>query len=374
MNEKRCIRLKEFTANLTKTHTPSQDYIRKSPRLEKGKSYFQRTNKDGFIETHLNYSAKNNIILIGDSFIENIFVDESKRISSLVEELSLLSNHKVKVHNAGVSGSTGLGLLNLVINKIIPLNPDLIIYTQPSCDFASLIYEKGYYNDSRFFSNMTPQKDTEKPYYDTIENNIKQLENNINILSYVCKIHRIPLCIATCCSNSSKRQLKMMNDIIRNGVGYDIIDLDNLVPRIDDYFYDKQHLTEKGSKFISNIFYNYIRSKILMEETATLETINIVFNNKDNNWLSENIYINNINSSLVIRINNLSSKKNNIKANLLDNDNNVLRSISLDIKENSHLEFSLFIHELGNIKVSISDIYNNTKDIHVLSATLYSVL
>ncbi|GAB1666133.1 SGNH/GDSL hydrolase family protein [Mannheimia haemolytica] len=373
MSDKRSIRLKEFAANITKTHTPSEDYIRKSPRLERGKSYFQRTNKDGFIETHLNYSAKNNVILIGDSFIENIFVDESKRISSLVEELSLLSNHKIKVHNAGVSGSTSLGLLNLVINKIIPLNPDLIIYTQPSCDFASLIYERGYYNDSKFFSNMTPQKDTEKPYYDTIENNIKQLENNINILSYVCKLYRIPLCIATCCSNSSKRQLKMMNDIIRNGVGYDIIDLDNLVPRIDEYFYDKQHLTEKGSKFISKIFHNYISSKLLMEETAILETRNIVFNNS-NNWTSEPIDVKNINSSLVIRISNLSNQENNIKANILDNDDNILRSVSIDIKEISDLEFTLFLNALGSIKINISSIYNNTKDINILSATLYSVL
>lgn len=371
MNEKRNIRLKEFTANLIKTHTPSDDYIRKSPKLEKGKSYFQKTNKDGFIETHLNYTAKNKVILIGDSFIENMFVNESKRISSVVEELSLLANHKIKVHNAGVSGSTGLGLLNIVINKIIQLNPDLIIYTQPSCDFTSLIYERGYYNDSKFFSNMTPQKDTDKPYYDTIENNIKQLENNINILSYVCKLYRVPLCVATCCSNSSKRQLKMMNDTIRNGIGYDIIDLDNLVPRVDEYFYDKQHLTEKGSKFIAEIFYNYIRSKIIIEEKATLETRSIVFNNSDG-LTSEPINIESVNSSLVIRIINLSNLNYNIKADVLDCKNNVLRSINLDMKGNRELEFSLFISESGYVKIRLLD-KHDMKDINILSSVLYSV-
>lgn len=261
---KRSIRLKEFLANTNKIHIPSESYLRASPSLKKTQAYSQRTDFNGLMTTSYQFRHDYHVILIGDSFVENIFVDESKRITNCLEKNFLRYQRKIKIDNAGVSGATGLNLLNSILNKLVFIKPNLIIYIQPCNDFSALLYEKGYGNDSKFFSNLVPSTDQDKFKYETIDENSYQIFNNISILSKICEVNNIDLCIATCCSNSSKRQLKIMNDIIRDNVHllhYDLIDLDNLVPRDSSFFYDKVHMNDKGSGFVADILFPYIEQK-----------------------------------------------------------------------------------------------------------------
>lgn len=276
---KRSIRLKEFQVSIEKQHFPSANYLKKVSQIEDDQAFFQRTDKYGFTKNHINFSSSEKVLIIGDSFIENIFVDESKRITSRIEELFLIDGKKVQVLNAGVSGATGLNLLNCILNKVLSLKPDIVMFTQPSCDFSALLYENGYFNDSSFFSNVIPSNDTEKQKYETIENNLEQILLVIELITKACHIYNIKLCFSTCCSNSSKRQLKMMNDIIKNNhhLGYDVIDLDNLIPKNETYFYDKQHLNEKGSGYIANIYFDYIKDKLPLNENCTFNKESISF-------------------------------------------------------------------------------------------------
>lgn len=276
---KRSIRLKEFQPNIEKQHLPSVSYLSKVSQIKDNQAFFQRTDKHGFTTNHISFSSSERVVLIGDSFIENIFVDESKRITSRVEEFFLVKGKRVEVLNAGVSGATGLGLLNCILNKIIFLKPEVIIFTQPSCDFSALLYENGYFNDSMFFSNIIPSGNINKQEHETIEKNLKQILLVIELITKACQIYDIKICFATCCSNSSKRQLKMMNDVIRDNqyLGYDVIDLDQKIPKNEVYFYDKQHLNEKGSDYIANIFFDYIENNISLNENCTFNKRSIGF-------------------------------------------------------------------------------------------------
>ena len=72
---KRSIRLKEFSGNLNKIHIPSESYLRASPSLKKNQAYLQKTDADGLMTTSYQFKHDYHIIMIGDSFVENLFVD-----------------------------------------------------------------------------------------------------------------------------------------------------------------------------------------------------------------------------------------------------------------------------------------------------------
>ncbi|QEY25644.1 SGNH/GDSL hydrolase family protein [Neisseria zalophi] len=312
---KRNIRMKEFEANIEKIHIPTDEYLKKSPSLNKEQAYFQRTDENGFIQSNLFFNEDFKVVIIGDSFVENIFVDESKRIHSIIETRFLNIGKKVKVYNAGVSGATGLGMLNTILNKIVYLKPDLIIYVQPCCDFSALLYKQGYFNDSKFFSNLVPSSEKDTPYFETIENNAKQILNNICLVSKLCEINDIKLSIATCCSISSKRQLKIMNDIIRNNIsfGYKLIDLDNIIPKSELYFYDNVHLNWKGSDFLGDILFNHINDNFSIKHSKVehkkqlIKFENVVFNKLNNSEIIE--IKNNSRLSISFKFNNINKDK-----------------------------------------------------------------
>lgn len=290
---KRNIRLKEFIPNATKVHFPSEKYLENSPQLLKNEAFYQSVNDNGMMEFPLDMKVDKTVVFLGDSFVENIFVNESGRMLNLLQKNFLKKNLNVKFYNAAVSGSTGLGLLNLFLNKIIPMKPDVVVYVQPSCDFSALIFEKGYYNDNNFFSNIVPAKNIESYHYETIYENLNQLQNVVTTISNSCQIFGIKLYMATCCFISSKRQLKMLNDIIRynSTLGYEVIDLDVLVPRLKDYFYDKQHVNSRGSEFLSSIFYNHLYGFFKQEDFKVGKTTDLFFEKElINNFIVNNKY------------------------------------------------------------------------------------
>lgn len=252
------IRLKEFDHNIKKIQIPSEAYLRNAPQLEEDRAYFMSTDENGFIKTGNYFSPEFTIVVVGDSFVENVFIDELSRFESVLERKFIDSGSKIKVINAGVSGMTGLGALNLILNKIVKLKPDLIIFVQPSIDFSALLFETGYFNDSKLFANLIPPGELEKPLYETIQTNCKQIYNNISLISKVCHLYEIDLMIATCASDSSRRQLLMMNSILRDealNLDYELLDLDVIFEKGSRNFYDRQHLNKNGARKLE-IFYS----------------------------------------------------------------------------------------------------------------------
>lgn len=255
------IRLKEFDHNINKIHVPSESYLTGAPQLDKNKAYYMCTDDNGFISTGNYFKSDLTIAVVGDSFVENIFVDELDRFESILERRFLKEGKRLKVLNAGVSGMTGLSACNLILNKIVRIKPDILIFVQPSIDFSTLLFKDGYFNDSKLFSNLVPPRETQIPIYETIFQNVHQIYNNIALISRICELNKINLIISTCASNSSKRQLSMMNSIVRDNAdnfGYSLLDLDKILEKSDKYFYDKQHLNADGAEQLSKILYEYL--------------------------------------------------------------------------------------------------------------------
>lgn len=262
------IRLKEFDHNITKVHVPTEAYLLGAPLLDKQRAYCQHTDNEGFIKTGNYFHCDYTIAIVGDSFVENIFVDESYRFESILERKLLMAGRRVRVINAGVSGMTGLSAFNLILNKLIRIKPDLILFVQPSNDFVALLYEDGYFNDSNRFTNLVPPKDTQKPVFETINEKKEQIYNNIVLMSKLCELYGIKLIIATCAANSSKRQLAMMNDIIReqaSNLCYQMIDLDKILAKDSRYYYDRCHLNKKGSENLADLLLRFICEKCYLD-------------------------------------------------------------------------------------------------------------
>ncbi len=349
---KRSIRLKEFVPYSEKIHIPSKQYLMRASQINPNQAFFQRADKYGLMQNHLHMTSDKKVVILGDSFIENIFVDESKRITARMEEYFLFSNMKVQVLNAGLSGATGLGLLNNLLNKIICIKPDIIIFSQPSIDFTALLYEKGYYNDSTLYGNIQPFNNTDSTIFETIQDNINQLSMIVSMVANLCHTQKIKLFFSTCCSNSSKRQLKMMNDVIRNNqhLGYDVIDLDNIITKGELYFYDKQHLNEKGSDYVAKVYFDNIYKEIFIDKKFILRKHSVTFNtvSLQSNETFEAINI----TSCYLKLQNNYSKNLTIRLVITNiNDGEVISHETKDIMLSANYEVEIS-YPINNITQS----------------------
>lgn len=90
------IRLKEFDHNIKKYHVPTDEYLRGAPQLNNGRAYCQQTDENGFIKTGNCFSPDFTIAVVGDSFVENIFVDELSRFESVLERFMWSSSKSNK--------------------------------------------------------------------------------------------------------------------------------------------------------------------------------------------------------------------------------------------------------------------------------------
>jgi hypothetical protein len=119
----RAIRLQEFAPSSIIRYTPP-DWYSADSSLER-RQYLLRTDENGFILSGPEpVNSTKNLIILGDSTVEGMFLDEDARFCSkletqIVETLGI----SVRVLNGGYSGATSLHLYNTFINKIIPLHP-----------------------------------------------------------------------------------------------------------------------------------------------------------------------------------------------------------------------------------------------------------
>ena len=133
------IKLKEFKPNLD-TWTRPFDISRKNKLLNE--KYKILTDKYGFIEggsvTNIdNRADKINLIFMGGSTTENIFVEQNNRFPYKTGQIL-----KINSKNSGISGTNSLDSLNLLINKIVFLKPEKIVLMHNMNDLSSLIYSE----------------------------------------------------------------------------------------------------------------------------------------------------------------------------------------------------------------------------------------
>lgn len=139
----RKIRLKEYPPDLDlKLAVPSN--------LALNKKFTElKTDKNGFISDSLRIKEDDNlsdIIFLGGSTSECLFVDESNRFPLLVDvKLDSIIGKNIKVTNAGVSANTSLHSTFTLLSKGLVLKPKVAFILHNINDLSSLNRTKSYW-------------------------------------------------------------------------------------------------------------------------------------------------------------------------------------------------------------------------------------
>lgn len=157
--DKRHIRLKEYPPNTDQWVTPSKEYLyRTDGTLELG-PYRCRSDENGFIKTgNTTLPSAQQVVFLGDSFVESIYAPEHDRFVSVVERTLRNGGHDVQCMNGGYSGSTTLQLLNVLINKVYPfVGPGgTVVLFAPHSDRDYLYKQGTYWSDTKRGATVLP--------------------------------------------------------------------------------------------------------------------------------------------------------------------------------------------------------------------------
>lgn len=286
-HNRRYIKLREHRPNKHRLRFPATKY----DTLEH-KEYLVRTDKDGIIEPAFIHKKPDlQIFFIGGSTTECENVDEEFRFPYLsgriLEEKTGL---KINSDNAARSGNNSLHSINIIVNKILPYNPDMIVMMHNINDLSTLIYEGSYWNYNKSKSHLVcTHKNTKiqkkndewarsvyqkkvlasKEEQDQL---IEKYKQNLMLFISIARSHNIIPVLMTQANRIEKddtfttgrgadfdklyRKLYIkFNETIRqfgkeNNVF--VIDLANHIPGTEEFIYDRIHINKEGSIMVSN--------------------------------------------------------------------------------------------------------------------------
>lgn len=129
--------------------------------------YHFRTDKNGFIEPSVVHkNPDKSIVFLGGSTTECFAVDEEKRfpylVGRLLEEKTGLEINSI---NSGVMGNHSMHSIDILLNKIIPMNPDIAVMMHNTNDLSILIHEGTYWNHHPFRSLIIKKEGMSALYF-----------------------------------------------------------------------------------------------------------------------------------------------------------------------------------------------------------------
>jgi hypothetical protein len=142
----RAIVLREYRPSMTEHSLAGQkekNYDSLTP-----KESLLRIDADGFIMPSRKYPHPDlSLVFLGGSTTGCRLVDEEQRFPYLTGVLcEQRFGIKVNSYNAGRDGNHSLHSLDILLNKICPLHPDIVIMLHNLNDLVVLLYEKSYWN------------------------------------------------------------------------------------------------------------------------------------------------------------------------------------------------------------------------------------
>ncbi len=166
--ERRYINLREFQPSIDVVYTPTDKEVRESDSLVK-KAYRVRTDANGLILPENRYPHPDlTLVFLGGSTVACLYVEEENRFPYLVGNLlEKATGEKVTSYNSGVGGNNSLHSLDILLNKLIPLHPDVVVMMHNINDLVSLIYDQTYWSknptrapiiDYKLYKNLTGMK------------------------------------------------------------------------------------------------------------------------------------------------------------------------------------------------------------------------
>ena len=123
----RHIRLREQRPMTIRYFTPTDEEMKATDSLIR-KEYRLQIDEDGFIyPSRIHDKPDLKIVFLGGSTTECIYVEEKNRFPYLVGRLLENEHRKVNSYNSGFYANNTLHLIDILLNKIIPLNPNIVV-------------------------------------------------------------------------------------------------------------------------------------------------------------------------------------------------------------------------------------------------------
>ncbi|MBU4231173.1 MAG: SGNH/GDSL hydrolase family protein [Proteobacteria bacterium] len=112
------------------------------------KKYLLRIDNDGFIVPSKKYNNPDmSIVFLGGSTTECRYVAEDHRFPYLAGVLlEQQTGIKINSYNAARSGNHSLHSLDILLNKVFPIKPDIVVMLHNMNDLVVLLYESSYWN------------------------------------------------------------------------------------------------------------------------------------------------------------------------------------------------------------------------------------
>ncbi len=109
-----------------------------------------RVDEEGFVRPSRVHAHPDLVLaFLGGSTSECRAVPEDHRFPYLVGRcLETALNTPVNSYNAARSGNNSLHSLNILLHKLLPLNPDIVVMMHNINDLVALLYEKTYWNQN----------------------------------------------------------------------------------------------------------------------------------------------------------------------------------------------------------------------------------
>ncbi|MGO9622300.1 MAG: SGNH/GDSL hydrolase family protein [Desulfobaccales bacterium] len=146
---KRFIKLREFEPGYAEVLSPSPADLSKSDNPAQGK-FIVRVDENGFImPAKVHEHPDLTLVFLGGSTTECLYNPEDNRFPYLVGRLLEESTGlKVNSYNGARSGNDSLHSLNILLNKVVNLQPDLVVMMHNINDLGVLLYEHGYWKEN----------------------------------------------------------------------------------------------------------------------------------------------------------------------------------------------------------------------------------
>ena len=142
----RHVRLSEHPPGRYLRDIPSKSYLETTDTLEV-KDYILDVDNNGFIKPSIVHENPDlTMVFLWGSTTEALYVDEDKRFPYLVwRKLEEKLWIKINSINAWRSGNHTLSTINVIQNKIVALQPNIVVVKHNFNDLSTLLHEKSYY-------------------------------------------------------------------------------------------------------------------------------------------------------------------------------------------------------------------------------------
>lgn len=243
---KRNITLRSYDSSLEK-----QVVIPEKHRKSLGYSEtLLKTDENGYITFKDFENAPNKIYFLGDSYVENSFVTNGKRLTDIVNLIVHNYHTDWCVFNCGVSNSSILHLFNILINKIHPGKQDCILLFPGSITRDVYHMENCLWVDSAY--GPLTDYEWQVKWASNFTDDFFWINKILRFYIAASRIYEFKLIIGlTPCYDGSKAMLDFNKQVsalcVANNINF--IDLPAMLEDNSHLFYDQLHLNVDGALF-----------------------------------------------------------------------------------------------------------------------------